>query len=185
MVAVALLSGCTALNQVGSAYNFTKCTYSYKSITGLSVGGMDISGGISLLQTPQILALLGGAGKSVPINFTLNLNVDNPTASAAAMSGVHYALDIDGVEFTTGSVNRAINIPAGGRNVLPLSIGVDIMKLLQGESASAATKALKNFIGIGSEKSNVSLRIKPVFNVAGVAVESPAYIPVNFSFGGK
>lgn len=185
LAAVTLLTGCDALKQQAvGAYNFTKCKYEYKSISNLSIAGMDLSKGISLIQAPQIISLLSGQSKSIPLSFVVNMDVTNPAETAAMMNGLHYVLSIDGVQFTTGSINSQVNVPGGGKQNLPLTIGFDVLQLMQGESVNAVSNAVMNFIGMGSEKSNVSLQVKPTFMVAGVPIDSPAYIPVNFSFGG-
>lgn len=179
------LAGCDAVKQVGGAYNFTKCKYEYNSVSNLALAGTDLSKGVSLTSAARVAQLLTAQSDSMPLTFTVNLDVTNPSQSEAFMSGLKYILSIDNVQFTTGAVNRAVSVPASGKAALPLTIGVDVLQLLKGESAEAATRAVKNFIGIGDEKSYVTLEIKPTFTVAGIAVESPAYIPVNFSFGGS
>ena len=179
------LSGCGILKQLESAYNFTECKYTYNSITKLSISGIDVTNGISLLSVPKILSILSGQETSIPLNFNLNLDVANPNTSAAIMNGLEYILSIDGIQFTTGSINQSVNIPAGGQQVLPLNIGLDLKTLLTGATGDAALSIVKNFIGLGDQQSNIKLQIKPTFTVSGYAIPSPAYIPVSFSFGGK
>jgi hypothetical protein len=62
----------------------------------------------------------------------------------------------------------------------------DVATLLKGDTQNAVLNAVKNLIGMGSgEASNVSLNIRPSFDVAGYKVTSPVYIPISFNFGGK
>lgn len=178
-------TGCDALKQMGGAYNFTKCKYGYKSITNPSLAGINFSGGISAADGRRLAVLLTNPTESLPLTFTLNLDVTNPTSSDAFMHGLSYILDIDGVEFTRGKINNTLTVGAGQKSVMPLNIGMDVMRLLGGSSKDAAVNMVKNLAGIGDKKSEVSVRIRPTFMVAGRAVESPAEIPVNFSFGGK
>ena len=84
MASMVMLSGCDITKSLQSAYNITNCDYKYKSITGLTVSGMNLSNGISALQLPQILAILSGSAKSIPLDFTLNLDVHNPNLTQAA-----------------------------------------------------------------------------------------------------
>ena len=182
-----ILSGCgTAGSSLTSAYNVTKCEYKYNSISNLSLSGMNLSKGISPLQLPKVLALFSGAtSSSMPLDFTLNLDVKNPNSSVAALNGLDYIINIDDVQFTTGRVNQAMSIAAGETQSLPLNIGVDLATLMSGQSKSAVQNIVKNFIGAGSEKSNVTVQIKPTFMVGSMPITSPIYIPVSFSFGGK
>lgn len=175
---------CNVVKELGSAYNMTQCKYDYNSISRLSVSGMDLSRGISLAHIPQLTAILSGQSSSIPLSFMLNLNVSNPNQTAALLHGMQYILSIDDVQFTTGSIDQALNIPGGGAQLLPMAIGLDLATLLKGESKNAAMNIAKNFLGIGNQSSNVTLQIKPTFMVGGFPITSPAYIPVSFTFGG-
>lgn len=182
-----MLTGCgtTMGDSLSSAYNITKCEYNYKSISGLSLSGMNLSNGISVTSMPKIISILSGTASSIPLDFTLNLDVKNPNATAAALNGLQYIISIDDIQFTTGRVNQALNIAGGDTQTLPLNIGVDIASLMKNNSKSAVENIVKNFLGMGSSKSNVNVQIKPTFMIGSQAITSPVYIPVNFSFGGK
>lgn len=179
-----ILSSCDVMKQVGSSYNMVNCKYDYKSITNLSVAGIDAAQGLSILNIAKVTSILTGNSSSIPLNMTLNLNVTNPNPTEALLNGVQYLLSIDGIEFTSGSISQQFSVPAGQTNVLPLAIGFDLARLMTGDSKDAAVNAVKNFIGIGNTKSAVKLQIKPSFLVNGYTVASPVYIPVEFSFGG-
>ncbi|MDR1810811.1 MAG: hypothetical protein LBR34_10515 [Prevotella sp.] len=184
--AMSILTGCDVLKQEAAGlYNMTQCKYEYNSISNLSLSGMNLSSGISALNMTKILALFSGQSSSIPLSFTLNLGVSNPNTTAALMHGLDYIVNIDGVQFTTGSVAQELNVPAGGRQTLPLSIGFDLASMMTGDSKSAVTNIVKNFLGIGSQKSNVSVQIKPSFLIGNQRIAAPMYIPVDFSFGGK
>lgn len=186
LLITATLVSCDSLQQgLMSTYNMVNCEYSYKSISGLSVGGINLSNGLSLTAIPKITSMLSGTSKSIPLDFTLNLNVKNPNESNALLHGLQYIISIDGIQFTTGSINQSMNIGAGQTQALPLTIGVDLASLMKGESKDAVVDITKNFLGIGSKKSNVSLQLKPSFKVGNTMVASPVYIPVSFSFGGN
>ena len=176
--------GCDVMKQVGGAYTMTQCKYTYNSLNQLNLGGVDLSKGISLAYLPMITSLLTGQATSLPLNFNLNLDVENPNPSEALLNGLEYILEIDGISFTSGSMSKTLSVPSGGKQVLPLNIGVDLITLIKGESKDAVVSIVKNFIGMGSQKSNVTLQIKPTFVISGYPVVSPVYIPVTFTFGG-
>ncbi|MEN9919440.1 MAG: hypothetical protein RL662_1876 [Bacteroidota bacterium] len=183
---MACMTGCGTVGEsLNSAFNMTTCEYDYKSISNLSLAGMDMSKGVSPMHIPRIAAIVGGKSSSIPMNFTLNLDVKNRNTTAAALSGMQYIINIDGIELTTGSFNQMLNIAGGTTQVLPLSVGVDLATLVKKNSASAVENMVKNFIGIGSQKSNVKLQLKPSFMIGSQSIASPVYIPVSFSFGGN
>ncbi|MDR2233784.1 MAG: hypothetical protein LBE56_11800 [Tannerella sp.] len=180
-----LLSGCDITKGLASMYNMTNCEYKYKSISNLTVGNMNLSNGISALQIPQALAILSGATSSIPLNFTVNLDVHNPNLTQAAFQALQYIIQIDDIELTTGSLTQPFNVDAGATQLLPINIGVDVAKLMTNNSASSVLNIVKNFIGIGSQPSNVTVQLKPTFNLGSSSFTSPVFIPVSFSFGGK
>lgn len=185
MIGAVAFSSCDVVKQAGGAYTMTQCKYDYNSITNLSVSGIDISKGISLTQIPKITSILTGSSKSIPLNFTLNLNVTNPNQTAAMLNGLQYIISVDDIDFTSGSLDKSLNIAAGSKEVLPLTIGLDLASLMQSNSKDAVLGIAKNFIGMGDKESKVTLQLRPSFLVGGNTLTSPIYIPVSFSFGGK
>ena len=184
IISLSLLSGCDITKGLQSAYNMRSCEYRYKSITNLTVSGINVSNGISPLQIPRILAMLNGTTSSIPLDFTLNLDVHNPNPSQAAFQALQYIIQIDDVEFTNGMLTQPFSVEAAQTAQLPIQIGVDIATLISNNSQSAILNIVKNFIGIGTEKSNVTVQLKPTFTVGNSRITSPVYIPVSFSFGG-
>lgn len=181
LAVMTMLPGCSSLQ---SAYNLKNCTYAYKSISNLTLSGMNLSNGISALNAVKVLGILNGSSSSLPLAFTLNLDVHNPNTSQAAFQALHYIIEIDNVEFTTGYLPQAFSVNAGETQQLPLTIGVDLAELISNNSKSAIVNIVKNFVGIGDKKSEITVQLKPTFDVGGTSIPSPVYIPVRFSFGG-
>lgn len=182
---LSMLSGCDITKGLQSVYNMKNCNYSYKSITNLTVSNMNLSNGISAIQIPQALAILSGRASSIPLNFTLNIDVNNPNATQAAFQSMQYIIQIDDVEFTNGRLLQPFSVNPGETKQLPIEIGVDVVTLMSNNSQSAILNIVKNFIGIGNDKSNVTVQLKPTFNIGGSQITSPVFIPITFSFGGK
>lgn len=180
-----VLSACDVVSQASSAYNMTQCEYSYNSISNLTVSGVNFSKGLSLTQLATATSLLNGNAKSIPMNFTLNMDVKNPNMTAASLSGLQYVVNIDDINFTSGALNQAINIASGETQTLPVTIGFDLAEVISNNSKDAVLNIAKNFVGIGSKESKVTVQLKPSFNVGGQTITSPVYIPLSFSFGGK
>ncbi|NDW18432.1 hypothetical protein D0T53_05815 [Dysgonomonas sp. 216] len=180
-----IFSGCDVSKELSSAYNITQCKYDYNSISNLTVSGMNLSSGISATNVLKLTSILTGQANSIPMNFTLNMDVKNPNQSAAKMHGMQYIISIDDIEFTTGSVNQTMNIAAGGKQTLPLTIGLDLATLMKSNSKTAVQNIAKNFLGIGNSKSKVTVQLKPTFMIGSTPITSPVYIPVSFNFGGK
>ena len=185
VLAVATMISCDVAKEFSGLTSLVNCKYSYNSISNLSVAGTSMSSGLSLTSVAAVTSILTGNASSIPLNFTLNLNIDNPNQSTALLRGMQYVISIDGIQFTTGSMNQSLSIASGQRQVLPLSIGVDLATLMKNNSKDAVVDIAKNIVGIGSKESTVSLQIKPSFMVNNSLVTSPVYLPVSFTFGGK
>jgi hypothetical protein len=168
----------------------TRCKYEYKSITDLTLAGIDFRGitGISSLN-PLALAKLYASFSSpsgkLPLSFTLNLNVSNPASGDASLSRFDYIIAIDGIEMTRGALEQSIYIPAGGQSLLSFNIAFDLKQSLSGKSLDVIKNLALNFIGIGDKPSNVTFSLKPGVNVSGKTVISPNYIPISFTLNKK
>ncbi len=194
LVAASVMStttSCDVVKQLAGTYNMVNCKYDFRSLTGVSVAGINVSQ-LSLMDAPRILNLLSGGATSIPVGCTVNLDVNNPNATDAILNGMDYALAIDGVDFTSGSVAQQLSVAPGGTGVLPLAMAFDVATLLKGESRDAVIGVVRNLAGLSGlgavkndQASKVTLNIRPSFDVAGHKVTSPVMIPVNFSFGGK
>ena len=181
-----MISGCAALqSSLSSAYNLANCEYKYHSVSNLTISDMNLSNGLSPLMIPKVLSILSGNASSIPLNFTLNLDVKNPNSGTAAFQAMEYVLSIDDVRFTTGNFRQPFQVNAGETQMLPMVIGVDIAELMRNNTASAVGNIVKNFLGLSDTASKVTIQLKPSFKVGEQIFASPVYIPVNFSFGGK
>lgn len=178
--------GCGSLeSSLRNSYNMVNCEYSYNSVSDITVDGMNLSSGLNPLSIMKLTSLLTGKASSIPLGFTVNLNVKNPSQSAAALHGMQYVISIDDVQFTNGTINQSLHISGGDTQTLPLTIGVDLITLMQNNSKDAIVNIAKNFLGMSDKKSKVSLQLKPSFLIGNQTITSPIYFPVSFTFGGK
>ena len=180
-----VMSSCDVLQQVAGTYQLTQCKYDFNSIAGLTLAGINLQNVNSLtsLNATNLLALTSAftnKSGSLPLNFTLNLDVTNPGIQAALLNGIGYILEIDGKQMTTGSLQQKLQIDGGQKTMLPIQMAFDLKKVLSGESLEAIKNLAFNFVGIGNASSDVTVRLKPSFVVGGKTLEAPSYIPVSF-----
>ena len=181
-----MLSGCNILQTgLSNAYNLANCDYKYRSISNLTISDINLSQGLTPLMIPRVLSILSGNASSIPLNFTLNIDVNNPNSGAAAFQSLLYIISIDDVRFTSGNFSQPFQVESGETKVLPMGIGVDVKELMNNNSKSAVENILKNFLGLSDTSSKVTVQLKPSFKVGEQIFTSPLYIPVNFTFGGK
>jgi hypothetical protein len=181
----AVLSSCDVAQQLAGTYQLTQCKYDFNSISGLTLAGINLQNvnGLTSLN-PLNLATLTAAfttkSGSLPLHFTLNLDVSNPGIQTALLNGLGYILEIDGREMTTGSLQKKLQINGGQKVVLPVQMAFDLKQALSGESLDAIKNLAFNFAGIGNGSSNVTVKLKPSFSVGNQIITSPVYIPVSF-----
>jgi hypothetical protein len=183
---VALFTSCDVAQQLMGTYNMTQCKYEYKSISGLTLAGINVQNAshISSLNPLSVASLLGAFTSpegSLPLDFTLNLDVSNPGGQSALLNGMAYILEIDGIEMTQGSSNHRIQVASGGKSVLPIQMSFDLKKVLSGKSMESIKNLAFNFAGIGDAASNVTIRLRPSFIIGGQTINAPGYIPVSFT----
>ena len=181
-----MLSGCTALQTgLSNAYNLANCDYKYNSVSNITVSDINVSNGLSPLMIPKVLLLLSGNTSSIPMNFTLNLDVNNPNQGTAAFQALSYIISIDDIQFTTGNFSQPFSVGAGETKKLPMTIGFDIAELMRKNTGSAVENIAKNIIGLSDNTSKVTVQLKPSFKVGEQTFVSPMYIPLTFNIGGK
>jgi len=178
-----IMFSCDVAQSVLGTVSLAQCEYKYNSISNLSLGGVNFSSDNLVSSALALTSLFSKS--SIPLQFTLNLDVKNPGVQTALLNGLQYMLDIDGIEMTTGSVDSKLQIATGETGKLPVNLNFDLKKAMSGQSADAVKKLALNFVGIGSEATKVTFKLKPSFTVGGKQVQNPSFIPVSFSYGGK
>jgi len=187
---VVFFFSCDVAKQLAGTYALTQCKYLFNSISGLNLGGVNLQNVSSIsslnpLTAANLLAAFTTPSGSLPLNFTLNLDVTNPGVQTALLNGANYILEVDGMQMTQGSVNQQVQIGSGQTMKLPITMGFDLKKVMSGQSLDAIKNLAFNFAGIGSGASNVTVKLQPSLLVGGTPVSSPDYIPISFTLNKK
>ena len=180
-----IMYSCDVAQSVLGTYSLTQCEYKYNSISGLSLGGVNLSSNNVASSALALATLFTGSNSTMPLQFTLNLDVKNPGVQTALLNGLQYVLEIDGIQMTTGSVDSKLQVASGATSQLPINLNFDLKQAMSGKSADAIKNLAFNFAGIGSEATKVTFKLKPALSIGGQQLQSPAYIPVSFTYGGK
>lgn len=180
---------CNVMEQIGGAYNLMQCKYDYNSISNVQLAGIDLgtAKSLSVLEIASLTTILsGGTLQNIPFSMVLNLDVKNPNEKAAAfLNGMDYMIELNDMEFTSGKLDVPVRIEAGGSQVVPLSIGVDIMNLMNRYSKSKVSSEMSRFLGISPGQTKVTLKLWPKVLIGDVPIKSPTHIPVTFLVGKK
>lgn len=176
------LIACSAKDII-SAYNLSKCEYNFKSLSGLTFDGVPATKLFSTENFKKSLSLLSGNAESLPLDFLVNLNVENPNAAAASFSAFKYQIAIDNVDFAQGFLEKAFEVPAQGSQVLALPVKVDLKKLAKKENENTIMNIAKNLLGLEKNKMDLKVKLNPVYHFNGKEVELPLPVNLNFNVG--
>lgn len=188
LVLIFALTSCDILNQIGGAYQLTQCEYKYNTINNIQLAGINLSDGksISMSNFASLSSILmGGNMQTIPLSMTLNLDVKNPNQATALLSALDYAIEINGMDFTTGKVDVPLRVDAGQTSVLPITVGVDLKNLMNRYSRDRVAKEMGGFLGLSSNETKVTVKLWPKVMVGNSLIKVPAAIPVSFTFGGS
>ncbi len=186
---ILLMYSCDVVQQIGGAYNLSQCKYDYNSIDNVQIAGVNLgkAKSVSVLQIASLTTILsGGALQNIPFSMVLNLDVKNPNEKAAAfLNGMDYMIELNDMEFTSGKLDVPVRIEPGETTVVPLSIGVDLMNLMNRYSKDKVASEMSRFLGISPGQTKVTVKLWPKVLIGNKPIKSPAHIPVTFLFGKK
>lgn len=180
-----MMQSCSVLDQAGEMKTFTQCSFRIRDIQDLSLAGVNVQNvqsmsDLSFTETGKIsMAALSG---KMPLEFTLNVEVQNPNTQTASMNELDWELIIDDVDITQGKVTRKVSIPPGGTSLMPVGIDVDLFEVLSGESANAVINFGMNLTGSGGEPSRIKLKIKPTIYVGMTKIRYPGFFVIEEEF---
>ena len=184
-----LMYSCDVVQQIGGAYNLSQCKYDYNSIDNVQIAGINLgkAKSVSVLQIASLSTILaGGTMQNIPFSMVLNLDVTNPNENAAAfLNGMDYMIELNDMEFSSGNLDVPVRIEAGGSQVVPLSIGVDLMNLMNRYSKDKVSSEMSRFLGISPGQTKVTVKLWPKVLIGNTPIKSPAHIPVTFLVGKK
>ena len=179
------IQSCDILQQM---VTFTKCEFKMNSLTDTRLVGVDIQNKHSFSD----LSFMDAANATktflsgeLPLSFNLNIATKNPNASTAAMQKMEWIVYIDDIKMTTGIVDQPISIPPGETRNLPITVKLDLKKILNNKTKSALLNFGFNLADAGNYPTRVRLDIKPTIDVAGIPIEYPGYFSLKKEFGSQ
>lgn len=176
------LSSCDVLLQMSQMANFANCTFDFESVNSVQMLGVKLhkdmtKGDLSVGQLLQLTNAL--MTKSLPVTFNVNLDVNNPNSSDAAMTKMDYILTLNDKKVISTTLDDQIRVPANASNVITIPITTDLFQLFSGESADAIMNLAFKLAGASSNPVNVGIKIKPYITVGGQQLAYPDYITMN------
>ncbi|WP_207426327.1 LEA type 2 family protein [Pedobacter sp. SYSU D00535] len=183
-----LMLGC-GVNRQFNLKAFEKSRYEITSADSIYLANVRVSELVGkedfqLIKMPRIaLALLR---KDVPLRARVNLAIENPTSSAAALNEFEYKVLLKNRELANGFVNQKISVGPNSRTVVPIHINSNIYHLLSDEKVQ---DAIADFIAADPEKrerkSSLTIKIRPTLGIGNKKIKYPGYITIDKEISSK
>lgn len=187
LLSLVVMSGCDVLEQARQVAMLSKCEFKLSTVDQLRLAGVNIQQVRSLSDLNMMdaarITTAAAMGGSLPLNFTLNVEVKNPNTTVAGLNKLDWILLIDDIEMVSGINEQRVQIPANnGTAIIPLTIGINLKEALKGRSADAIVNFAMNLAGAGNKPSRITLKAKPTIMVGSMPVSYPGYITIQNEF---
>jgi hypothetical protein len=183
ITAIIVLASC---RQIQEALMMARCEFRLKNVESLKLDQIDILKvkSISDISIADMARLgIAFAAGTMPLNLKLNVDVRNPNTQKAALSRLDWMLLIDQSQVAEGSTNYRIEVqPNGGISTMPLVIGTDLKKVLNGQTLNSLINLVLNICDAGGKPTRLTLKAKPWINIGNTAIAYPGYINIKTEF---
>ena len=183
------LSACSVNKQAQQIKALEKCDYKLLNATNITVAGTDVQkvikgNNIDLSSLPSLA--LGFLRQDIPLKAKLNLQINNPSTTLAAINNFDYIILINRQEIANGTVDQRVSIDAGQTVNVPVQLNANIYKFLaDGNVLADITEFLKGANSGSEKKGMVTLKIRPSIMVGGNLVKYPGFITIDKEVSSK
>lgn len=175
---------CTACG-VLQAVALKDCQYSYHEVKNITFMDKPANELLSVSGIALVTKALLGKTETVPLGFTVHIDVENPNKTTAGLERLAYIVSLDDFQIASGNTEQSLIVVGQGKADLPLRLVVDLKTALQGEQRQVLTKTLKNFLGMTADPVEVTVQLRPIVRFGTGVINSPKYIPIHFTYSGK
>ena len=181
VVIILLLSSCDVIQQASELTTFAKCKFKLNTIENISLAGVDVQkiknySQLNFMEIAQLTSAVTSG--NLPLNFTLNMKVDNPNPKQAAMNRFEWVLFIDDIEMNAGVLDQRLEIPSGGDAVLPLKMKMNLKEVLKGKTLQSLVNFGLNLVDASGKTSRITIKAKPTIMIGGRAIAYPNFITI-------
>lgn len=181
-------SGCDVLQQVQQMGNLTQCKFRLASMEDTELASVNVQNKNQLDDFSfSEMTRIGSAYAqgNLPIQFTLNVDVNNPNEKVAAMNRMAWTLLIDNKETISGLLDRRVQIEANETATFPIAMSFDLLDFFDSMGRDSLLNLVMNLAGQSDKPTALTLKVKPSIEVAGTMINYPGYIDVDAEFGGS
>lgn len=188
LTVISLFNGCATIRELQA---FAKCDFRIKNVRNTQVCNVNIQEkrsykDLNMMDAAKVAGAL--VQKSMPLEFTLNVDVRNPNEELAAMNRLEWIALVDGIEIAQGNVDQRVEIPPNnGVATLPIRISNDIWQMIKNKDRDGKLDFPFKIADRNGKPLKVQLKVKPTIRIGKVPITYPGYITVGHAFtsGGK
>lgn len=174
--------GCKTIKELT---NFAKCKFRYTHITQTQLAGVDVTKVMNYKDLNFTDAAKVGANLAqgkLPLNFTINLQVNNPHTELAALNKLDWIAFIDDKQLVSGVLNKRVEIAPGQTATLPLTVVADLIQAFKGESKDKLPGYAFGLADKDGKPRRVGMKVKPTIMVGKMAFAYPGWITLSQDF---
>lgn len=176
--------GCSTLQQIAALRQvaFGLDRVSNGRLAGVPIDNVRSYNNIGVVDAGRIAVAL--AQGSMPLDFVLHVGAENPTGNStpARLVQLDWTLFVDGTETVSGIFNDERLIEPGQRVDLPVSIRLDLVRLVGNNLPDLANLAL-NLAGAGGSPARLRLEARPSITTEFGPIRYPGTISISQTVG--
>ena len=177
-------TSCEVLDQMSQMQQLALCEFKVTGIDKVHIAGiqMDENTQKSDLAAAQIMQLTAALfSRELPVDFDLQLNIDNPNDKPAAMNRMDYELFIDNKQILTGQMNQSVSVLPRSNSNVSMPIAIDLFKVLNDETPDALVNLAFKLSGDQTNPADILLKVKPYIQVGGKTLAYPGFLDLKYT----
>jgi hypothetical protein len=188
LVTTLFFSSCDVLRQVEEMTALSSCKFRIHTVTDINLAGVNVSNiqSFSDIRPLDVLQLTNAVlNNQLPLNFNLNLQVNNPNNQTASMNKLDWILFIDDLQMLNGSIQERFTTEPNSTATLPVNIAFNLAEVLQGKQGEKIIDFALGLADGSGKTSRVMVKLKPYIMVSGRNLDYPGWIEVRNDFVAK
>jgi hypothetical protein len=178
------ITSCEVLDQMSQMQQLALCGFKVTGVNRVHIARiqMDENTRKSDLGAAQIMQLTAALFKrELPVDFDLQLNIDNPNDKTAAMNRMDYELFIDNKQILAGQMNKTVSVLPKSNSNVSMPIAIDLFKVLNNETQDALVNLAFKLTGDQSNPADILLKVKPYIQVGGKTLAYPGFLDLKYT----
>lgn len=187
VVMLLLMSSCGLYNQARELERFAQSKFSVNSVVVDSISGVDLSKikQFSDLNFKEIMMLSQGLlSGNLPAKVRLNIEVSNPSARKAAVSGMDWKLFQKQQEIASGQLNKRVDVKGHGSTTFDLKADVNLAAVFKLNSVNQILNIMSgNLDSKTLQELQLTIQLKPYYKLGNKIKKYPDYLTITPNFG--